>query len=389
MKTNGSSMIFFALIVALLAFIGLIFHRAVQKANLENGSVVAAVINVRVVHAAEAAIREEVSFVGSIEAEETVPVYPKLGDLTIEKIVVNVGDYVKKGQLLAQLDSSLMVTNLRQVKQILGTAEAGLRQADSTYQMCKKDFERYRDLVGDGVVSRQEFDRVENQYRIAEEARSAARFQLEESRAALSNVQINIGYHNLVATASGVISARNADPGDKSDSGAPMFVISRVEHLKLAGAVPESAFMDLRVGAQAIVTAEALPGRSFEASVSRIYPTLDADTRSGRVELAINSNGILKPGLYARGTIKMGEHTGLLLPRETMRQLRGSPHWQIFVVSGDHGVEARTVKLGVDLGSTVEILEGVSREDRVIATQSERFQEQNIQIEVLKEVVKE
>lgn len=385
MKGNNTATIVVILLVALLVFTGLVFYRAAQKSNPDGERTDVVVINVKVVRATEMTVREKVSFVGNIEAEETVPVYPKLRDLTIDKVSVHVGDKVGKGQALARLDDNLMSTKLRQARQFVGTAEANLRQADSTYRVNKKNFERYRSLAMSDVVSKQEFDHVENQYRIAEEARNAARFQLEDAKAALANVQINMGYHHVVAPVSGVISERNADPGDKSDSDVPMFVISRQEHLKLSGTVPERTFMILRSGAPATVTVEALPGRSFKATVMRIYPTLDAATRSGRVELGIDSNDVLKPGLYAQGTIEISERTGMVLPREAVHQLRGSPHWRVFVASGDHGVEARTVKLGADLGSTVEILEGVFPKDRIITTPSDRFQEQNVRIEVVEE----
>lgn len=380
---KSTGIIVLVLVVALVGFAGLVQYRANQKAALESGEREATVLNVKVIVASEDTIAERVSFVGSIEADETVPIYPKLGDLTIERISVNIGDEVKEGQTLARLDRSLMSTNLEQARQGVGTAQANVRQADSTFETRKRDYERYKSLVTEGVVSRQEFDQVENQYKIAQEQRSAARFQLSDARAALSNVQINMGYHEIKAPVSGVIAERNADPGDKSSPDKAMFVISRQTRLKLTGTVPEAAFMTLQLKAPAVVTAEALPGKTFQASVSRIYPTLDAATRSGRVELGIDSQGILKPGLYAQGTIDMGAHRGLVLPREAVHQLRGSPNWRVFVLSGDHGVEIRPVELGLDLGSNVEILRGVSTEDKIIATRSDRLEEQNIRVEVV------
>ncbi|MDL2264664.1 efflux RND transporter periplasmic adaptor subunit, partial [Synergistaceae bacterium OttesenSCG-928-I11] len=263
------------LAAALAGFYWLTHYRAAQKAALESAPQEATVIKVRVISPTEEIIHEKVSFVGNVEAEETVPVYPKLKDLTITAINVNVGDRVKEGDVLARLDNSLMSTNLQQARQGVATAEANVRQAESTFQTQKRDYDRYKSLVADGVVSKQEFDRIENQYRIAEEQRRTAQFALADAKAALSNVQINMGYHSVVAPASGIISERNADPGDKSNPDAAMFVVSRQDRLKLTGSVPENAFMKLALGAPATVVAEALPGETFKASVTRIYPTID------------------------------------------------------------------------------------------------------------------
>lgn len=382
MKKN-TVMIVLVLAAALAGFYMLVNYRAEQKANLESAERAATVINVRIVSPQEEAVQSRVSFVGNIEAEETVPIYPKLKDLTITKVLVNVGDTVKSGQVLATLDDSLMSTNLQQSRQAVATAEANVRQAESTYRTNKSDYDRYQSLVKDGVVSRQEFERVENLYRIAGEQRKAAQFALADAKAALSGVQINMGYHSVTASASGVIAERNADPGDKSDPDSAMFVVSRQERLKLTGNVPESSFMTLQLGAPATVTAEALPGQSFKATVTRIYPTVDVATRSGKVELGIDSRGVLKPGLYAQGTIEMGEHKGIVLPREVVHQLRGSPNWRVFLLGEGGSVVIRPVTLGVDLGSNVEILEGVSLGDEVIATRSDRLEEQNVRVEVV------
>ena len=382
MKKN-TAIIVLALAAALAGFYMLVQYRAGQKANLESQERAATVINVKIIGAREETVYERVSFVGNIEAEETVPIYPKLKDLTITKVLVNVGDTVKSGQTLATLDNSLLSTNLQQAQQAVATAEAGLRQAESTYRTCKSDFGRYQSLVAEGVVSRQEYERIENQFRISEEQRRSAQFALTDAKAALSNVQINMGYHNVTASASGVIAERSADPGDKSNPDSAMFVVSRQERLKLTGTVPENAFMSLQLDAPAIVTSEALPGQTFKAAVTRIYPTIDVATRSGKVELEIESNGVLKPGLYARGTIEMGEHKGIVLPREAVHQLRGSPNWRVYLLGEGGSVVIRPVTLGVDLGSSVEILSGISLEDKVIATQSDRLEEQNVKVEVV------
>ena len=382
MKKN-TVIILLVLVLSLAGFYMLVNHRAEQKANLEGAERAATVLNVKVISPHEETVHERVSFVGNIEAEETVPIYPKLKDLTITKVLVNVGDAVKSGQTLATLDNSLLSTNLQQAQQAVATAEAGVRQAESTFRTNKSDYDRYQSLVKDGVVSRQEFEKVENQYRISEEQRRSAQFALTDAKAALSNVQINMGYHNLVAPAGGVIAERNVDPGDKSNPDNPMFVISRQEKLKLTGSVPENAFMSLQLGAPATVTSEALPGQTFKATVTRIYPTIDVATRSGKVELGIDSRGVLKPGLYAQGLIEMGEHKGIVLPREVVRQLRGSPNWRVFLLGEGGTVLIRPVTLGMDLGSNVEILEGVSLGDKVIATQSDRLEEQNVRVEVV------
>jgi len=121
------------------------------------------------------------------------------------------------------------------------------------------------------------------------------------------------------------------------------------------------------LGQLAHVTIDAFPGVSFDGNVSRLSPTLDASTRTANLEVWIPSKGILKPGMFARVEVVVGKHDGIALPKEAVKQLAGTGEWYCFIVGPDKKAKQIFVKRGIETGNLVEIIEGVSAEDRVIS----------------------
>ena len=325
-------------------------------------------IKVSVVKPTVMQFEDIVTFVGGVEPKEVAIVASKVtSNVTVLDVFVDIGDQVKQGQLLARLDDSLTRRQIEEARAAVAAAKASISQAKSQLQTTEKDYVRYKNLYQEQVISRQQLDQIEGQYEVDKAKLDQSQRQLEQAEAQLRQLQVMMSYHDIVSPVNGVIAERNIDPGDTVGAGSSCFVVSRQETVKIKGTITESDYPKARLGQLAHVTIDAFPGVSFDGSVSRLSPTLDASTRTANLEVWIPSKGILKPGMFARVEVVVGKHDGIALPKEAVKQLAGTGEWYCFIVGPDKKAKQIFVKRGIETGNLVEIIEGVSAEDRVIS----------------------
>jgi len=306
------------------------------------------------------------SFVGTVESEEKAKVISKVASsVTALEVYVDVGDQVKKGQLLAKLDQSLNQRQIEEARATVAQARAAVAQAKSRLQMAERDYARYKGLFEEEVISRQEMDQIEKQYEVEKAGLDLANEQLRQAEAKLRQLEIMREYHNVLSPVEGVVAERFFDPGDTIAANSELFVISKQEGVKIKGTVTERVYSKIRLGQKAKVRVDALGDYRMEASVTRISPVLDEKTRTAMVEVFLESGGKLKPGMFARVDLAVGEHEGLGIEREAIKQLAGTSEWYCFVVT-DGKAKQQFVKIGASSGNIVEITEGLHEGDMVI-----------------------
>jgi membrane fusion protein (multidrug efflux system) len=348
-------------------FTALLLYRGYQH-NIQQKQVVEVEIpKVEVVTPCYCTFSEKVSFTAEILPSSMSAVVCKVPGRTILEVNVEEGDTVKKGDVLAKADDSLVRQDIAKVRAILSKARVH-------HDTIKSDHERMKNLLQDEVISQQTFDHTDAEYR-------TSLSQIREAQASLEQLRIMLGYHSITSPVSGVVSKRNIDPGDTSSSQIPAFIINQQEQVKIRGAVPESSFFRIGKGQPACITLDVLPGKTFEGRVDRMSPTLDPVTRTGEVEVRLPSNGVLKPGTFARVSIETGSRSALALPRDVVRPLPGTGEFQLFLVSGDIAVK-KIVRAGAEQGNMLEIPEGVSSDDLVITTITEKLRD-GLKVEVM------
>ncbi|MEN2997374.1 MAG: efflux RND transporter periplasmic adaptor subunit [Acetomicrobium sp.] len=324
-------------------------------------------INVSVVKPNLMEFEDIITFVGTVEPQEKAMITSKVtNNVTVLEVYVDVGSEVKKGQPLAKLDDSLVNRQIEEAK-AAAAARAAISQAKSQLQTTEKDYMRYKNLYEEQVISRQQLDQIEGQYEVEKAKLEQAQRQLDQAQAQLRQLQIMREYHSIVSPVDGVIAERHIDPGDTVSVGSTCFTVSRQETVKIIGTVTENDYPRIKLGQVAHVKVDAFPNMTFEAEVVRISPILDSVTRSGEVEVWLSSEGILKPGMFARTEVIVGKHEGLSLPREAVKQLPGTGEWYCFVVTPDKKAKQVFVRRGIESGNLVEIIEGLKGEDNVIS----------------------
>ncbi|MBC7077049.1 MAG: efflux RND transporter periplasmic adaptor subunit, partial [Synergistales bacterium] len=204
---------------------------------------------------------DTVTFVGNLEAEERASVASKVSDVTVLSVNVDVGDEIKRGDILVEMDDSLNRRQIEEARAAVARAEAAIAQAKSRLSTVEKDYKRYKQLYEEQVISRQQFDQTEGQYEVEKAGLDLAQRELKQAQARLEQLLIVKNYHKVAAPVGGVIAERRVDPGDTVKSGDVLLVISRQDNVKVKGPITETDYPKVKLGQPVHVRVDAFPGR--------------------------------------------------------------------------------------------------------------------------------
>lgn len=334
---------------------------------------------VTVTRATTGPITEQAVVTGNLVSREEILVSPQIEGYAVDKIMVEEGDRVSEGQVLAQLSTTTIDTSLAQNEAQTARAEAAIAQAESAIAEAKANREqaasayaRSKALVRTGNTTAEQFDQREAAAKMAEARVAAAEHALTVAQAdrklaaaQRSELLVRLEHTKVRAPASGVISRRAARIGAiASASGDPLFRIIRDGDIELEADVPEATLARMQPGMKAeVVTA----GRKepFTARLRLVSPEVNTLTRLGRVRIAIDQAPGLTVGAFGRASVAIANHTGVLVPQSAVLYSEDGPTIQIV---RDNVVATTPVKLGLRTEKQAEVVEGVKDGDKVIAT---------------------
>jgi RND family efflux transporter MFP subunit len=342
-----------------LLFAALIFYRYMENLKQDNAVPVREAVDVSAVTVEKHRFTDKVEYVANLEPVEMAAVVPKVVGKTVLEVMVREGDSVKKGDILAKADYTLIMQDIARAREAVNIAATNYRTAE-------KDFRRMKELYSQDVISRQAYEHSEAQY-------ESSVSRLKEARSSLAQLETMLSYHKITAPVDGVISKRFIDPGDTM-SQQPAFLINKQDILEASGNVPAREFIKLETGQEASVTVDAASEKKFTGRVSRLSPMIDPATRTGEVIVDLSSEGILKPGMFARVEIVTGSHEALALPRDVVRRVSGTGNFRVYLLSGDVA-EERIVSVGSREKNLVEIEVGLKMGDLVISTLSDKVRD--------------
>jgi len=292
---------------------------------------------------------------GSVQAYYEAPIYARTSGY-LKAWHTDIGAPVKKGELLAEIETPEVDQQLRQAEADLGTARAN-------YELARTTNERWMGLLATESVSQQDADQRAGD--------AAAKAAAQASAAAnLARLRELEGFKRVVAPFEGVVTQRNTDVGALINagqtSGSALFRVADTHRLRIYVQVPQAYAAEVRTGMNASLEFTDHPGQHYAATVTSTAHALDATSRTLQVELQIdNTGGELLPGAYAQVTFSLTPNAGNLRVPVNAVIFRGkSP--QVATVDDTHRVRLRDIAAGRDFGTEVEVLAGIGPNDTVI-----------------------
>lgn len=313
-------------------------------------------VAVEVSRVATGDVKESIAVVGSLTPKFQGDVKPEYSG-TIVDVFVTEWVKVEKGTLLARFDR-------REPEAALKSATAARLHAEVGATRARRELERTQKLRAAGLATQQNLDD-------ARSAADAAEAQLDAAHAQEQAARTRIDKTDVRAPMSGTVSARLVNPGDfvqNMGSDNKMFCIVDNRRLELTVAVPSSQIGSVKLGQPVTFTTDAVPGREFEGHVSFINPAADEASRTVKVvALVDNADGVLRSGLFTRGSIVTSQRSGVVrVPRAAMLTWDPSARSGIvYVVSGDRA-QKRDVSTGAAAADTIEIARGLAPGDVVV-----------------------
>ncbi|HYW43193.1 MAG TPA: efflux RND transporter periplasmic adaptor subunit [Bryobacteraceae bacterium] len=326
---------------------------------------------------------------GNIQAVTEGPVLARATGY-IRKRYVDIGDRVKEGQVLAEIEAPELDQQIKQAQAAIDQANSSVQQAEAAVQQARSNenlarvtAERWANLLKRGVVSRQDNDTAQMQYeaqqsnvQALEKAVAAGRSNSSAAQANLARLNQLQEYLTVRAPFAGVITVRNVDSGVLVNEGNTLlFRIAQTDRLRTYLNVPQVDAQAVRVGQAAFLTIPDLPGRKFNGTVARTANALDPATRTLLVEVQVpNSTGALMPGEYAQVDLSVPRSDPpLLIPGDTLVVRSDGP--QVAVVNPDGTVHFKLIQLGRDFGDRLEVLSGLEEGQQVAVNPSDAIRE--------------
>lgn len=250
----------------------------------------------------------------------------------IEELLVEVGDYVTAGQIVAKMD------------------DVQLQQAELQVNNDKVEYDRLKTLHEQGGVSQSDFDSFEMACKV--------------HRSTYENLLKNTVLRSPVT---GVISARNYDSGDMYAMSQPLYVVEQIVPVKLLIGISEADYSRVSKGDKTSISVDAFPGQSFPGVISNIFPTIDAATHTFTVEVKVsNANRRLRPGMYSKVTVTFDNAERVIVPDNAVVKQQGSGDRYVYKLNDDSTVSYVKVNPGRRLGDKYVILDGVSAGEKVV-----------------------
>lgn len=291
---------------------------------------------------------------GNIAAWQEASVGAEIGGQRLAEVLVNVGDTVQRGQVLARFATDAVQADLAQARAVVAEASASAQEATA-------NADRVRALLNTGVFSGQQ----SSQYLTAEQT---AKARVESAKAVMAAQLLRLQNTEVRASDSGIISARLATVGAVGSAGSELFKLIRQGRLEWRAEVGAGELYRLPPGAS--VSVAAASGGMVTGRVRAVAPTVDPQTRSGLVYVDLPSGPSgqagLKAGMFARGEFELGSSPALTVPQQAVVVRDGFSY--VFRLNPDQRVSQLKVQTGRRVGERVELLDGVSAETSLVAS---------------------
>lgn len=308
-------------------------------------------------------IRETITFPGSVAASETVSITPKITGL-ITGIFVEMGDYVNAGHPLVSIDDSEYVERLKQAEANLRLAEAQARRTKTGYELTEREFERATRSGKEGISSQRELDNATANLESASAEVDVSLAEVERMRAVMEEAQLNVSNTAIHAPVSGWVQERPVDAGALATPSSAILTLVDMDPAEVVVYLPEREIELAESGRDVIVSLNR-GNLNFEGKVSRVSPSLRANTRTAEVVIDVpNPETRLKPGMSADVTfVAQVDDNALVIPDTAI--VFQNNRSEVYRIDNGKAI-AVPVTTGIQDQGLIQILDGISEGDRVV-----------------------
>ena len=312
-----------------------------------------------------------------VQSYQETSVYPRANGY-LKRLGADIGDRVKAGQVLAEIDAPELDAQLSQARADVQQAQAQIEKVTLDAVLARTTLRRYEG-VEVGGVSKQQVDEKRTQLQQAEAGLNLARASLASSQAEVQRLEALLSFKNVAAPFSGVVTERNYDVGallsaTTAGSGSPLFRVEQTDLLRVFVQVPQAHAESVAVGLSVKLSVRNHPGRTFEGKVTRSAGAINTDTRTLRVQAEVpNPDGLLLAGMYGQVSFPVVQNPPpLMIPTSAL--VYNAEGLSVAVVL-EGKAHYRQVTVGRDLGMQVEVLTGLTGDELVIGNPGERIRE--------------
>jgi len=334
-------------------------------------------ISVKTAPAHEGRIVRTVEFSGVLVPNHTVNIFAKLaGQATT--VTVDVGDRVKAGQLMVQIDTKELNAQLAVAEAATAGVEDqgvqvknGVETARLNLEMAQRTYERTKTLLDTKVVTQSQLDDAQTKLDLAKTAydNSSRQYQtitgsgLAQAEAQVNYIKVQISNSTITSPISGIVTNRNINPGEITSTTSPLFSVADVAALKLQGNVSQDDVVRIAVGGKVSVAVDALPTNSYAGRVEQVGPIAASTGQYFPVVVSLRNDGRLFAGMTAKASFTWTGAEGILIPLSAVRDNQDG-RASVFVVSAGK-VQARDVSLGPRDDTDVQVISGLSASEQV------------------------
>jgi RND family efflux transporter MFP subunit len=307
----------------------------------------------------------------NVQAFDQTPIFARTSGY-LKARYVDIGDHVRRGQLLAVIEDPQTAQSLLQAKATLAQLKAALALAQANAELSSTQNARWQSLVADGVVAQQDADTKRAQAGADAANVAAARANIAAGEANVTSLTEQVGFARVLAPFDGVILTRSVDAGSLISAGSAssvtqMFTIGQANKVRVFASLPQSNSIGVLAGQTARVQFRELPGKVYTGTLTRTSQSIDPTTRTLLLEVDLKNDGNILPGMYATISFDLPPGTGpapVMLPQNALVVRTAGP--QAVVLDANNVAHFHSLTLGRDVGSGTEVLSGVKAGDIVV-----------------------
>ncbi len=306
---------------------------------------------------------------GSVRPLEETVVYPRANGY-VRAWKVDLGDKVKEGDVLAEIDTPELDQQLEQARAELEKTRAALAQAEVSRDLAEVTFKRSSALVSQGLSPEADLEDKQAQREVSKANVRLAQANVSAAQASVRQLGQLKAYSKVTAPFAGTINARSIERGALVSSSTPLFTLAATDTVRVFVSVPQNLAPSVRVGATAEVSVREAPGKKLEGTVSRTAGSLDSTTRTLNTEVRVpNTSGELLAGMYAQVSLKLATpHQVLEIPATAL--WNDAQGLRVAVVDVENKVRFRPVTIERDAGATIELASGLDGTERIVRVAS-------------------